>query len=704
MLKKLNAVNFAQHDTLDIDFHPGLTGIIGPCATGKSNMLRAIKLALTGEVKGRKFDELIQQGEDEARVQLDFSVQGKDATVERRLASTGNTFRMTLGDREFTSVSSAYETLFSSIGATPTLLQDVVFCEQKELDALISETESVRKATFQRFFGLKGAEKGRRLLKEELNNVPSQDHSEDLEEAQQDLASAETGLEHLQEELEAIPEPDETKIEELEEQISSIRQLEEKIKNLRARKAKMGSSVENFEDRLEKKESRLRDLTEEQDELAEYREDLEDICTRYREQESVRNRLPELKKEAKGLRKRFARRDEEEPKKLWEEKVTQLQEERRKVKNRIFGQEQLLRTRGEQIENPLITGVEVQEGRCPTCGAGEVYWTEEPSLEEYTRMRARFNEIDGELREAKKKMRSARDTTIVWEQKEERLREVEGKIEDLSDVSLVETEDYTEAREYLQRLSTLKTQISSAESSLEELREDLQSARDERESLGEELEEIEVPDEADRRALETQVKTLREQKQKRAVLQGKLEEAEKQVGVFEDRIERLEKKVEEDKRVAEYRHVLTDARKLLHRDRIPSQAARTVMGAVNEKLAFTTDELDCGFTAWFDEDTFAPVFVDADNPEPQPHHLLSGGQSTILAISTIVTMWELFLPQCDLLVLDEPTEGLDGPFVGALIDFLGNLRTWANEEQNQILLVTHNERLRTTVDQVIEVG
>ncbi len=704
MLKRLQATNFAQHDTLDIKFSPGLTGVIGPCGTGKSNMLRAIKLALTGEVKGRTFDELIQQGKDEAHVSLDFTINGEDAKVERRLSPSGNTFRMTLGNKEYTSVSSGYEALFSALGATSTLLQDVVFCEQGQLDALVSETESVRKATFQRFFGLEIAEKGRRLLKEELNNVPPRDHSEELKEAQSTRNDAQANLQKLQEKLDSMPEPDPDKIEELEDQLASIKQLQERVRSLKRQKADALSTIETLDSRVQTKKEALEEMRNQRAELLDFKDELETICATYQEQESVRNRLPELRKEATALRQSLKNRDDGKTKKELEHRVEALRTEKGHLKTQILGQEQILRARGEQIDDPLITGVEVETGECPTCGATEQNWTKTASLTDYQAKREQFIQLDEKLCRAKREARDARENTVIWEQKEERLREVEEKISEFKEINLVSTTDYEEAQRYLQSLSTLETKISSAESMLPELIEDFNDAQERKEQLCAELEEVDVPDEADRKALESQLQKFREQREQRAVLRGKKVEAEAQTQMLQSRIERLEAKVEEDKTIKAYRKVLTTGRELLHRDRIPSQAARSVMGALNDKLAFTTEEVDCGFTAWFDKDTFAPVFVDADNPEPQPHYLLSGGQGVILAICTVISMWELFLENCDLLVLDEPTQFLDGAYVSALIDFMGNLRTWANAEQNQILLVTHNERLKTVVDQVVTVG
>src|SRR5206468_10560580 len=47
-LLRLRLVNFRQHDDTELEFGPGITGIIGPNGSGKTTILEAIAWALYG--------------------------------------------------------------------------------------------------------------------------------------------------------------------------------------------------------------------------------------------------------------------------------------------------------------------------------------------------------------------------------------------------------------------------------------------------------------------------------------------------------------------------------------------------------------------------------------------------------------------------------------------------------------------------------
>ena len=49
ILKTLSLLNFCQHDSLTTDFAPGLNMVVGRNGAGKTNMLRGLQLALTGD-------------------------------------------------------------------------------------------------------------------------------------------------------------------------------------------------------------------------------------------------------------------------------------------------------------------------------------------------------------------------------------------------------------------------------------------------------------------------------------------------------------------------------------------------------------------------------------------------------------------------------------------------------------------------------
>ena len=47
--RRLRATSFCQHKNLDVEFSPGVVGIIGRNGSGKSNLVKGLFRALTGK-------------------------------------------------------------------------------------------------------------------------------------------------------------------------------------------------------------------------------------------------------------------------------------------------------------------------------------------------------------------------------------------------------------------------------------------------------------------------------------------------------------------------------------------------------------------------------------------------------------------------------------------------------------------------------
>src|SRR2546421_873965 len=90
-LLRLRLVNFRQHADTELEFGPGLTGIIGPNGSGKSTILEAIAWALYGTPAARGTRESIrtigQPSRAAVKVELDFELSGHRFRVSRGLTN-----------------------------------------------------------------------------------------------------------------------------------------------------------------------------------------------------------------------------------------------------------------------------------------------------------------------------------------------------------------------------------------------------------------------------------------------------------------------------------------------------------------------------------------------------------------------------------------------------------------------------------------
>ncbi len=84
-LKKITLNNIRSYRHQEIEFPEGSTLLSGDIGTGKTSILLGIEFALFGLQPGQRGTSLLRNGEKEARVLLEFEVEGKQILVERTL-------------------------------------------------------------------------------------------------------------------------------------------------------------------------------------------------------------------------------------------------------------------------------------------------------------------------------------------------------------------------------------------------------------------------------------------------------------------------------------------------------------------------------------------------------------------------------------------------------------------------------------------
>ena len=88
-LLRLRMVNFRQHESTDLAFGPGLTGIVGPNGSGKTTVFEAIAYALYGVPAARGTRETMRRRGAPARsrfeVELEFVLGAHQYRIVRTL-------------------------------------------------------------------------------------------------------------------------------------------------------------------------------------------------------------------------------------------------------------------------------------------------------------------------------------------------------------------------------------------------------------------------------------------------------------------------------------------------------------------------------------------------------------------------------------------------------------------------------------------
>jgi exonuclease SbcC len=146
-----------------------------------------------------------------------------------------------------------------------------------------------------------------------------------------------------------------------------------------------------------------------------------------------------------------------------------------------------------------------------------------------------------------------------------------------------------------------------------------------------------------------------------------------------------------------------EMRSFIHREAIPKLIHQRALEKIEGDINKTLDLFDAEFRVRADEGLgFLATFV-GKSKKVQPHTRLSGGQRVTLAIAFRMAISSHFAGQVGMMVLDEPTAGLDSPLVGSLGEVFSKLSQESKNLGLQVIVVTHEARLSSFFDQIIQV-
>jgi DNA repair exonuclease SbcCD ATPase subunit len=180
-ITRLVAENMGPHKELDIAIQPGLNAIIGPNGVGKSNLVRILMYALTGQVDGGWGSQTALQRVGAASTgfaSVYLEGHGKSYYVTR-YSTTGTKFPDTLTevlpDGTETMVAQRRKDvdafLVQMLGCPLNLLHTMCWARQGQLDALLTGSAATINAFLTGVFNMKHMETIRQALKTSLDTV-----------------------------------------------------------------------------------------------------------------------------------------------------------------------------------------------------------------------------------------------------------------------------------------------------------------------------------------------------------------------------------------------------------------------------------------------------------------------------------------------------------------------------------------------------
>ena len=178
ILERLVLRNFKRFRNAEIDFGDGITGILGNNGTGKSSLVTAIFFALYGvKATGISGDYIVSSfagPKDKCEVVLDFRIGGDSYKIIR----TFRKGKSVTHDAELyrnkklvaKEVSPVEEAMKLAIGMGPTDFRNTIYAAQKDLLTLLDNTPAKRKEWFQKALGIDYLKtEGEKILKEQID-------------------------------------------------------------------------------------------------------------------------------------------------------------------------------------------------------------------------------------------------------------------------------------------------------------------------------------------------------------------------------------------------------------------------------------------------------------------------------------------------------------------------------------------------------
>jgi DNA repair exonuclease SbcCD ATPase subunit len=134
---------------------------------------------------------------------------------------------------------------------------------------------------------------------------------------------------------------------------------------------------------------------------------------------------------------------------------------------------------------------------------------------------------------------------------------------------------------------------------------------------------------------------------------------------------------------------------------LPKIVAQHFLENMVDEINKTLEEFESPFLVKAD-DNLNFIAHKADGKETAAR--LSGGEKVILALAFRFVVNSLFAGEVGMMVLDEPTAGLDVDNMGNLARVLGQVSQLTRKRGQQLVLITHDRRLEKVFDNIINLG
>ena len=669
LIKKLLIENIRSYEKQEIVFPTGAILLSGDIGSGKTTILLAIEFALFGLEPGQKGTSLLRNGTDEARVVIEFDLEGKEITIERTLCRgkksiTQDYCSITIDNEKFEgSVTEIKNKVLSLLNypqefakKTNLLYKFTVYTPQEEMKQIILEPGDIRLNTLRHVFGI---DKYKRI--EENTNLLSSKLREKIRINEGMIFSLDKDKENLQKKKnDLILMKDNQKIAAIEyEKAIEFRTLKEQdIKDIQ-QKIEEKRALEN-----EKSKSDI--LIHEKDQQV---KTLENVIKGLKLQIEESKKISFNEDEYKALDERIN---------FQQKKEDEMQKEYIQIIGRINSE--MSRKREAESLKYKISALE----KCPTC------------LQEVTDMYKRniFTKTDDEIQNTQKNIN---DLALRKNQLTEQLDFVKKTKEDFknrkSELVLLKLKLET-LKEKENRISETQKQISSIEKDLDILLKHIKTIES---TISEYSKNESIYEEKNKELLQAKAKE-NQAAIKNAEINKDIQFLETQIKDKKEEIVKKEELKKKTERIRELEYWISE------------KFINLILYTEKQVMLTLKEEFSKLFSKWFSmlvsdtlnaklDDDFSPVIEHQDYE--LDYSFLSGGERTAIALAYRLSLNQVInsllsnIKTRNLVILDEPTDGFSSSQLERMKEVFEQLNT------EQLILVSHEQKMEDFVDCII---
>ena len=663
---------------------PGATAITGDNGKGKSSIIRAIAFLFTGEVDTDTKKECVTVGEAEGWVKGTFKHNDKVGSLERHLSSSK--VILTYDGVVYNKVSEVNLLWNDLLKIDSAIFNNVIIANQGEIQKLFSDETAVREKIFQKIFLVPPTEKLRALIWDNYIKTCSPERSaEDIVVLQTSQAGVAAERNHILEEMDrlTVGVADPVLIQSVQERIYYL----DKCLKDAAKRPELLNRLQLAQNEVTQLQLSITGLDQQisENNLPQLRAQYEKLLlnkTAHGRKVSITTELETLLNVVPGDDEFLA----------MQKQAHELQVQTDELRTQSIEDSAKLREVSGKISKfTQLTG----HANCPTCNQIlpdiQAFLSEQRKDE--TELKARIATNNNKASVAGRAYQAINSKISSAETTYNRVKYLTNEVTMMGEVEYSEQQfndlkvSIQSIEKAIRSVATLRASLTNYEGEICLINERLQNlaSYNGNSSIAEELEVMQSALNEDNR--------VRQEISKLDLQAAKLQH---ELELYSQRIKVSEQNGEYNKRRKEYIDRLTQAYDVLHVSRFPRKLIETYMEQVQTTLSGYLEHFDLPYSVRI-SDGFKIGLVNSEG------HLLptvSGGQEVMVGICLRLALHKMFAKSFPLWIIDEGTTHLSETKKPQYFSLINELRN--QKIINQILIIDHDERLNSVVDQTVQ--